>query len=93
MKKAMKTIGAWLAKVEEQRKQRSAARRQHLLDEEAQRRIQVREFKGELFVCFDDMPLVWSGDLRLKMSEILRNARATYVGYHNTRNAKPWDRK
>ena len=57
----MKTIGAWLSKKGAERKERSEALRERMLEEEAKHRLQVREYEGELFVCFDDQPLLWAG--------------------------------
>lgn len=86
MKEMMKTIGAWLAKNAAARKTRHAAQRERMLEEDAKRRIQVREYEGELFVCFDDQPLMWESDLRMDMAETLKHAREIYVCYHTSKD-------
>ena len=79
----MKTIGAWLSKKGAERKERSEALRERMLEEEAKHRLQVREYEGELFVCFDDQPLLWVQDLSHDMALTLKHAREMYVCYHS----------
>ena len=92
----MKTIGAWLADRAAERKTRRQRRHDRQLWEDAQQRIQVREFDDRVYICMDNVPLLDTDILdnfAADVVEILTDARANYVSYHNQQNAKLWNNK
>ena len=87
----MKTIGAWLADRAAERKTRRQRRHDRQLWEDAQQRIQVREFDDRVYICMDNVPLLDTDILdnfSADVVEILTDARANYVSYKNRQNAK-----
>lgn len=55
---------------------------------EAEERIQIREWRGKIYICIDDVPLMGclpSDDETLKM---LEQMRMLYAAYHNDGNVK-----
>ncbi len=89
----MKTMSAWLAKTSASRKARLQARKEKEMEEEVQRRIQVREFAGDLYVCMDNIPMLSPGDLKGGMATAVNQARQTMRRYLQNQNAQPWNRK
>lgn len=92
----MKTIGAWLADRAAERKTCRQRRHDRQLWEDAQQRIQVREFDDRVYICMDNVPLLDTDILdnfAADVVEILTDARANYVSYHNQQNAKLWNNK
>lgn len=92
----MNAIGAWLASKAAERKQRRRVRHDRQLWEDAQQRIQVREFEDHVYICMDNVPLLDTDILdnfAADVVEILSDARANYVAYQNVQNAKPWNSK
>ncbi len=92
----MKTIGSWIAQRASERKTRLRVRREFQLRDEAQQRIQVREFEDRVYICMDNVPLLDTDILdnfSADVVEILSDARANYVAYRNVQNAKPWNSK
>ena len=92
----MKTIGAWLADRTAERKTRRQRRHDRQLWEDAQQRIQVREFDDRVYICMDNVPLLDTDILdnfAADVVEILTDARANYVSYQNRQSAKLWNNK
>ena len=92
----MKTIGAWLADRAAERKTRRQRRHDRQLWEDAQQRIQVREFDDRVYICMDNVPLLDTDILdnfAADVVEILTDARANYVSYQNRQSAKLWNNK
>ncbi len=92
----MKTMGAWLAERAAERKARRQMHHEMQLREEAQRRIQVREFEDRVYICMDDVPLLDTDILdnfSADVVDLLSDARANYVSYQRIQNAKPWNSK
>ncbi len=92
----MKTMGAWLAERAAERKARRQMRHEMQLMEEAQRRIQVREFEDRVYICMDDVPLLDTDILdnfSADVVDLLSDARANYISYQRIQNAKPWNSK
>ena len=57
-------------------------KREKELRREALRRIQVREYEGQLYFCCDDIPLLNKEDFCLDVEAILDSVRERYVDYH-----------
>lgn len=92
----MKTIGAWFADRAAERKTRRQRRHDRQLWEDAQQRIQVREFDDRVYICMDNVPLLDTDILdnfAADVVEILTDARANYVSYQNRQSAKLWNNK
>ena len=92
----MKTIGAWLADRAAERKTRRQRRYDRQMWEDAQQRIQVREFDDRVYICMDNVPLLDTDILdnfAADVVEILTDARANYVSYQNRQSAKLWNNK
>lgn len=71
----------WHRQVMKIKKRRADRRESHLM-REAERRIQVREWNGDMYICVDDIPLLWEDDLSGAMSDALKSIRDTWVNYH-----------
>lgn len=89
--KLLTKIGAWLRARQEQRRARMAERHSEELKQEAERVLQVREFEGQLFVCYNEVPLLTTCMLKENLPLVVEAARIMYVEYHKTK--EPWHRK
>lgn len=89
--KLLTKIGAWLRTRQEQRREKMAERHSEELKQEAERVLQVREFEGELFICYNEVPLLPPTMLNADFPMIVEAARAMYVEYHKVK--APWYRK
>lgn len=89
--KLLTKIGAWLRTRQEQRRKRMAERHNEELKQEAERVLQVREFDGRLFVCYNEVPLLTTCLLKEDLPLVVEAARIMYVEYH--REKAPWNRK
>lgn len=50
--------------------------------EESEARIQVREFDGKLYLCFDNQPLVWVEDfVDENAAAVVNEVRGTYAAW------------
>lgn len=73
----------WLAK--------QAERRSKELMQEANDLLQVREFDGCLFVCYDDIPIIDTCLLKEDLTVAVEAARKTYIDYRKSKGQ--WHRK
>ena len=73
----------WLAK--------QAERRSKELMQEANDLLQVREFDGRLFVCYDDIPIIDPCLLKEDLTVAVEAARKTYIDYRKSKGQ--WHRK
>ena len=73
----------WLAK--------QAERRSKELMQEANDLLQVREFDGRLFVCYDDIPIIDTCLLKEDLTVAVEAARKTYIDYRKSKGQ--WHRK
>lgn len=78
---------AWL----EQRRERKAERRSEDLKQEAERVLQVREFGGNLYVCFNDIPLMPDNLLNAGLALAVEEIRDIYIKYRKSNEV--WHRK
>ena len=56
--KILEDIKAWLSAKREARRKKQAALRAAALVRESEERIQAREFNGEVYLCYNNVPLV-----------------------------------
>ena len=87
----MKTLCDWASAKHRQSKERKKQEREAELASESMRVLQVREFGGELFVCYNDEPIVPTEVLKWDIPTALDRARAAYKEYRRTRGL--WNRK
>lgn len=89
--KMLSKIGAWLHAWQERRRERTAKRHSEELKQEAGRVLQVREFEGQLYVCYNEVPLLTACMLKEDLPMAVEAARGMYVEYHKSRET--WSRK
>lgn len=65
-------------------------KREKELRREALRRIQVREFEGLLYFCYNDIPLIEVKNFCMSAEYLLQSVRDKYVDYHLTKDS--WER-
>lgn len=88
---AMKTLCDWVGAMRHQRKERKQREREAELASESMRVLQVREFGGELFVCYNDEPIIPTEGLKWDIPSTLDRARAAYKEYRKAHGL--WSRK
>lgn len=87
MTKIITNIRAYFARLSHQSQQDAAQRVQQLVTKEAERTLQIREFQGELYLSFNNRPILpvlhtnESTSDEATAVEILKLARCTYSDY------------
>lgn len=81
----MKTLCDWVSAMRRQRKERKKQEREAELANESVRVLQVREFGGELFVCYNNEPIMPTEGLKWDIPSALDRARTAYKEYRRTR--------
>lgn len=84
-KSVLTQIVAWLRARREQRMARKSARYSEELKRESERVLQVREFDGQLFVCYNEVPLLTTCMLKEGLPIVVEAARMMYVEYYKTK--------
>lgn len=84
-KSVLTQIVAWFRARQEQRRARMAERHSEELKLEAERVLQVREFDGQLFVCYKEVPLLTTCMLKEELPIVVEAARMMYVEYYKTK--------
>ncbi len=84
-KSVLTQIVAWLRARREQRMARKSARYSEELKRESERVLQVREFDGKLFVCYNEVPLLTTCMLKEGLPIVVEAARMMYVEYYKTK--------
>lgn len=84
MSKIIKEIKQWCQAMSDEQHRRKVLRRQKEVQQEALRRVQVREFGGELYFSFDGIPLLHADDLVDNLGSIVRDARNHFSDYRLT---------
>lgn len=99
MKKKIQEIKNWLVAKHSAHMARKAALQEARLRLESRVLIQVREFGGELYVCFNDLPLLAVKGLKWGIPETLSSMREQWVAYQKSagsrtyQKSEPWGRK
>ena len=83
----MKAISQALKKVIAKVREESEASEERHLRKEANRRIQVREFDGELYVSIDNLPIIATAGGKADMVKTVSMVRDIYIRYKQTKNA------
>ena len=84
-KSVLTQIVAWFRARQEQRRARKSARYSEELKRESERVLQVREFDGQLFVCYNEVPLLTTCMLKEGLPIVVEAARMMYVEYYKTK--------
>ncbi len=87
MSEILKEIKQWCKAIGDEQHRKKALRREKEVKHEAQLRVQVREFSGELFFCFDGIPLLHEDDLTTDLGSAAREARGHFCDYRMTQDA------
>ena len=56
--KILEKIKLWLRAERKARRERKAAEKSAALERESKERVQAREFNGEVYLCYNNVPLV-----------------------------------
>ena len=77
--KILEDIKAWLSAKREARRKKQAALRAAALVRESEERVQAREFNGEVYVCYNNVPLVPADGLTWEVPTALAVAREAWL--------------
>ena len=77
--KILEGIKAWLSAKREARRKKQAALRAAALVRESEERIQAREFNGEVYLCYNNVPLVPDDGLAWDIPTTLAVARESWL--------------
>lgn len=83
-------IKAWIRARREWLEKQAEWRSKELM-QEANDLLQVREFDGRLFVCYDDIPIIDTCLLKEDLTVAVEAARKTYIDYRKSKGQ--WHRK
>ena len=81
MKKLFIAIKAWWEKISEEAHRKKVLKHERNIKREALVRLQAREFEGEIYLCFDNVPIIQEADLAGDLGYVLETAREHYLGY------------
>lgn len=81
MKKIMNAVQAWWKRISEESRRQKVLKRERNIKCEALVRLQVREFNGKIYLCFDNVPLLTELELFNDMSDSVKVARKNYLAY------------
>lgn len=81
MKKLLIAIKAWWEKISEEAHRQKVLKHEQNIKCEALRRLQVREFGGEIYLCFDNVPIIQEVELYHDLDYVLKTARKHYLEY------------
>ena len=79
MKKLFIAIKAWWEKISEEAHRQKVLKHERNIKREALSRLQVREFEGEIYLCFDNVPILQEVDLAEGLGYMLEIAREHYL--------------
>ena len=77
--KILEDIKAWLSAKREARRKKQAALRAAALVRESEERIQAREFNGEVYLCYNNVPLVPDDGMAWDIPTTLAVARESWL--------------
>lgn len=90
MKRIISTIQECWKRMGTEHHRKQVMKREKELRREALRRIQVREFEGLLYFCYNDIPLIEVENFCMSAEYLLQSVRDKYVDYHLTKDS--WER-
>ena len=77
--KIIENIKAWLSAEHKARRARQAARKAAALVRESETIVQAREFSGEVYLCFNNVPLLPADGLTWEVPTALAVAREAWL--------------
>ena len=81
MKKLFIAVKAWWKKISEEAHRKKVLKHERNIKREALVRLQAREFEGEIYLCFDNVPIIQEVDLVEDLGYVLETARENYLEY------------
>lgn len=87
MKEIISTILEWWKRMNAEHHRKQVMKREKELRREALRRIQVREYEGLLYFCYNDIPLIEVENFCMSAEYLLQSVRDKYVDYHLTKDS------
>ena len=84
MKKLFIAVKAWWKKISEEAHRKKVLKHERNIKREALSRLQAREFEGEIYLCFDNVPIIQEVDLVEDLGYVLETAREHYLEYRPT---------
>lgn len=81
MKKLFIAVKAWWEKISEEAYRQKMLKHERNIKREALSRLQAREFEGEIYLCFDNVPILQEADLAGDVGYMLEIAREHYLEY------------
>ena len=81
MKKLFIAVKAWWEKISEEAHRKKVLKHERNIKREALVRLQAREFEGEIYLCFDNVPIIQEVDLVEDLGYVLVTAREHYLEY------------
>lgn len=81
MKKLFIAIKAWWEKISEEAHRQKVLKHERNIKREALSRLQAREFEGDIYLCFDNVPILQEVDLVGDLGYMLETAREHYLEY------------
>ena len=77
--KILDNINAWLSAERKARRARKAAKKAAELERESEAIVQAREFSGEVYVCFNNVPILPADGLTWDVPTTLAVAREAWL--------------
>lgn len=77
--KIIENIKAWLSAERKARRARRAEQKAAALVRESETRVQAREFSGEVYLCFNNVPLLPADGLTWEVPTALAVAREAWL--------------
>lgn len=81
MKKIIEALQAWWRRILKESRRKKMLKRECHFKSEARIRLQVREFNGKIYLCFDNMPILTESELSKDISVSVIMARKNYLEY------------
>lgn len=81
MKKLFFAVKAWWKKISEEAHRQKVLKHERNIKREALSRLQAREFEGDIYLCFDNVPIIQEVDLIGDLGYVLETAREHYLEY------------
>lgn len=81
MKKLFIAIKAWWEKISEEAHRQKVLKHERNIKREALSRLQAREFEGDIYLCFDNVPIIQEVSLVGDLGCAIEEAREHYLEY------------
>lgn len=81
MKKLFFAVKAWWKKISEEALRQKVLKHERNIKREALSRLQAREFEGDIYLCFDNVPIIQEVDLVEDLGNVIETAREHYLEY------------